>query len=100
MHRFNLRTKQLVDFIYMLNNTLIKYPFNEFYKKFNKSYNNVKYFKNWGSIYYQLEIWESFIPEDYINEWEIKIEYYSEKIIDTMKKIRPIIEKDIIKIKI
>jgi hypothetical protein len=67
---------------------------------FNKSYDNVKYYKNWGNIYYQLEIWESFIPEDYINEWKRNIKDYSEKIIDTMKKIRPIIEKDIIKIKI
>jgi hypothetical protein len=65
-------------------------------KIFNKSYDNIGSFNYYQEIYLYLHKYESFVPEDNIDNWEEIIIDYSVKIVDCMKNVQSIIEKDII----
>jgi len=62
---------------------------------FGKEYGEIHKWNNWGSKYLTIENWESFSPENYIDNWHKKIVYYNDLIFQKLKYIEPIIDNEL-----
>lgn len=62
---------------------------------FEREYEKIHKWNNWGSTYLTIEDWESFSPENYIDNWDKKIVYYNDLIFQKLKYIEPIIDNEL-----